>query len=118
MDIARRTRWQARRPFNTCDTVLEHFKDQAPEYLIQRAGGGDMTTTTDQAGAPVRTRTAPSKAVPLTPQTAESAETPEHSKTNVQEAGIDEPDIVKTDGNRIVAVAQARAHLVGSTAAR
>ena len=49
----------ALRPFNTCDTVLEYFKDQAPEYLIQRAGGGDMTTTTDQAGPPVRTRTAP-----------------------------------------------------------
>ena len=33
-------------------------------------------------------------------------------RTNVQEAGVDEPDIVKTDGNRIVAVAQARVHLV------
>ena len=51
----------ALRPFNTCDTVLEYFKDQAPEYLIQRAGGGDMTTTTDQAGPPVRTRTAPAR---------------------------------------------------------
>ena len=36
-----------------------------------------------------------------------------YSKTNVQEAGVDEPDIVKTDGNRIVAVARARVHLVG-----
>ena len=36
-----------------------------------------------------------------------------HSTTNVQEAGVDEPDIVKTDGNRIVAVAQSRVHLVG-----
>ena len=31
----------------------------------------------------------------------------------MQEAGVDEPDIVKTDGKRIVAVAQARVHLVG-----
>ena len=104
----------ALRPFNTCDTVLEYFKDQAPEYLIQRAGGGDMTTTTDQAGPPVRTRTAPQQGRAADSSgAAESADTPEHSKTNVQEAGIDEPDIVKTDGNRIVAVAQARAHLVG-----
>jgi uncharacterized secreted protein with C-terminal beta-propeller domain len=104
----------ALRPFNTCDTVLEYFKDQAPEYLIERAGGGDVTTTTDQAGPPVRTRTAPQQGRAADSSgAAESADTPEHSKTNVQEAGIDEPDIVKTDGKRIVAVAQARAHLVG-----
>ena len=29
---------------------------------------------------------------------------PDHSSTNVQEAGVDEPDIVKTDGTRIVTV--------------
>jgi uncharacterized secreted protein with C-terminal beta-propeller domain len=103
----------ALRPFKTCDTVLEYFKDQAPEYLIERAGGGDVTTTTDQAGPPVRTRTAPQQGRAADSSgAAESADTPEHSKTNVQEAGIDEPDIVKTDGKRIVAVAQARAHVV------
>ena len=101
----------ALRPFNTCDTVLEYFKDQAPEYLIQRAGG-NVATRTSEAGAPGATeqRTAQDSAG----TTAESGGTPpEHSKTNVQEAGIDEPDIVKTDGKRIVAVAQARAHVVG-----
>ena len=34
------------------------------------------------------------------------------SSTNVQVAGVDEPDIVKTDGNRILAVAQGRLHYV------
>ena len=29
----------ALQPFDTCDNVLQYFKDQAPEYLIQRAGG-------------------------------------------------------------------------------
>jgi hypothetical protein len=29
---------------------------------------------------------------------------PEHSTTNIQEPGVDEPDLVKTDGRRIVAV--------------
>src|SRR4029453_16912513 len=33
----------ALKPFNTCDTVLEYFKDQAPEYLIDRARGGGAT---------------------------------------------------------------------------
>ncbi len=30
----------ALQPFDTCDSVLAYFKDQAPEYLIQRVGGG------------------------------------------------------------------------------
>ena len=29
----------ALQPFDTCDSVLAYFKDQAPEYLIQRVGG-------------------------------------------------------------------------------
>lgn len=34
------------------------------------------------------------------------------SSTNVQVAGVDEPDIIKTDGNRILAVAQGQLHYV------
>jgi len=34
------------------------------------------------------------------------------STTNVQEAGVDEPDIVKTDGNRIFALAQNRLYAI------
>jgi uncharacterized secreted protein with C-terminal beta-propeller domain len=100
------------KPFDTCDTVLQYFKDQAPEYLIERARG---VTSTDAGGAAERTT-----AVPQQGRAADSTDTntqpegaPTHSTTNVHEAGIDEPDIVKTDGNRIVAVAQSRVHLVG-----
>ena len=101
------------KPFNTCETVLDYFKDQAPEYLIERASGA---TTVDSGGAAERTTGAPQqgRAADSSSPTDDSTNTPpEHSTTNVQEAGVDEPDIVKTDGNRIVAVAQARAHLVG-----
>jgi hypothetical protein len=38
-----------------------------------------------------------------------------HSTTNVQEAGVDEPDLVKTDGERILAIAQNRLHLVDAS---
>jgi uncharacterized secreted protein with C-terminal beta-propeller domain len=103
----------ALKPFNTCDTVLQYFKDQAPDYLIERAGG---VTTTDSAGAAERTTAVPKqgRATDSAGTTTESGSTPpEHSTTNVQEAGVDEPDIVKTDGNRIVAVARGRVHLVG-----
>jgi uncharacterized secreted protein with C-terminal beta-propeller domain len=95
------------KPFNTCNTVLQYFKNQAPEYLIERARGGGLAAAED-AGGPVRTGRADSSG-----KAAGSASTPPYSTTNVQEAGVDEPDIVKTDGNRIVAVAQARVHLVG-----
>ena len=99
----------ALQPFDTCDTVLQYFQDQAPEYLIERAGGGDrVATDTGSGAAEQRTAKDSSNATP------ESASTPQdYSTTNVQEAGVDEPDIVKTDGKRIVAVAQARVHLVG-----
>jgi uncharacterized secreted protein with C-terminal beta-propeller domain len=103
----------ALQPFNTCDTVLQYFKDQAPDYLIERARGGNMSTTT-QAGPPVPRTDQPQQGRANDSAGAESGGTQrEHSTTNVQEAGIDEPDIVKTDGHRIVAVAQARVHLVG-----
>ena len=99
----------ALQPFDTCDTVLQYFKDQAPEYLIERAGGGDRVATDTGSGA-AEQRTAKDSSN----TTPESASTPQdYSTTNVQEAGVDEPDIVKTDGKRIVAVAQARVHLVG-----
>ena len=99
-------------PFNTCDSVLQYFKDQAPQYLIERAGG---VRTTDSGGAAERTTAVPQqgRATDSSGTGAESGGAPpEHSTTNVQEAGVDEPDIVKTDGNRIVAVAQARVHLI------
>lgn len=39
----------------------------------------------------------------------------DYSNTNVQEAGVDEPDIIKTDGDRILAVAQGKLHFVDSS---
>lgn len=42
--------------------------------------------------------------------------TPDYSGTNVQELGVDEPDIVKTDGNRILALAQGSLHYIDVTA--
>lgn len=42
----------------------------------------------------------------------------DHSTTNVQEAGVDEPDLVKTDGRHIVAVARGRLYVVDAAAHR
>ncbi len=95
------------KPFGSCDSVLKYFQDQAPDYLIERAGGGDFA---ERGSGPMqRVGASPARD---TGAAAGGAEPPAHSTTNVQEAGVDEPDLVKTDGERIVAVAQARVHLV------
>ncbi len=43
------------------------------------------------------------------------ASTPEFSTTNAQEAGIDEPDVVKTDGRHVYVVAGQQLHVIDVT---
>jgi Beta propeller domain len=40
---------------------------------------------------------------------------PDYSGTNVQVAGVDEPDVVKTDGERILALSDGRLHLASAS---
>lgn len=103
----------ALKPFPSCDTLLQYFKDEAPENLLNRVRGGMASS---DAGAPLERTTVTDQGGDAAPAAgAESgAGAPEHSDTNIQEAGVDEPDIVKTDGRRIVAVAQGRVHLITS----
>ncbi|HEY5980380.1 MAG TPA: beta-propeller domain-containing protein [Microlunatus sp.] len=104
-------------PFPTCDTVLQYFKDQAPEDLIDRVSGG--MDAHGGAGEPFWRVPMAAQADSAAAAGAESSGgSPEHSETNIQETGVDEPDIVKTDGRRIVAVAQGRVHLISSVDGR
>jgi uncharacterized secreted protein with C-terminal beta-propeller domain len=61
------------------------------------------------APGPVATDTAGTGGPPAPPSASPTAgakeSSPSFSSTNVQEAGIDEPDIVKTDGKRVFAIA-------------
>lgn len=41
----------------------------------------------------------------------------DYSGTNVQEAGVDEPDLIKTDGDRILAFARGKLHFVDASGA-
>jgi hypothetical protein len=100
-------------PFEACDDLLDYFVEHALEIVgpyglygghHPRRGGFDIdvaeTETTDggtravadDAGAP--------------------AAGEDYSATNVQEAGVDEPDLVKTDGERLVTVLDDRLHVV------
>ena len=69
-----------------------------PQVLVSPGG----PVALDSSGGPV----APPVAT-ATPGASSGAKesTPSFSSTNVQEAGIDEPDIVKTDGRRVFAIA-------------
>jgi uncharacterized secreted protein with C-terminal beta-propeller domain len=84
-------------PFRSCGELVDYAKRHAAE--VAAAGGF--------AGPPV-------VAGPAGGRTAG----PDSSTTNVQEAGIDEPDLVKTDGSRIFAVAAGTLHAVDARSAK
>jgi uncharacterized secreted protein with C-terminal beta-propeller domain len=86
--------------FDSCRQALSEFKTSAEPYVgaygFQFGGHGGLEDNQgDAAEAPGAQR----EMAPGAGQTA-----PEHSTTNTHEAGVDEPDVVKTDGNRIVTV--------------
>jgi hypothetical protein len=91
------------RAFRSCDALLTHARTQA--LRIARAGGVPVRPA---PGVPFPV---PSTG-PRTPQSsgpeaapAAGADSPDHSTTNVQEKGVDEPDLVKTDGKHVFALA-------------
>ncbi|ROP41113.1 beta-propeller domain-containing protein [Saccharothrix texasensis] len=90
--------------FDTCETALAGLREAiAPHVGVYGLGGHRYLTKADgdvamesqvdaRAGSAQR----------------DSAAVPEHSKTNAHEAGVDEPDLVKTDGRRVVTVADGK----------
>ncbi len=108
---------------NAADAKLERFTScaelskYAQEKALELASSEARTRVTafpraleDAAGAASPTAGASGDAA-FAAKTAGQ----EFSNTNVQEAGIDEPDIVKTDGNRIFAIAKNRLYAVDVT---
>ncbi len=95
----------ALQPFDACDPLLEYVKEHALDMVGPYGLGGgywgggpwiemameDTATTAVPAGEGRNSTSQPGV---------------DYSTTNVQEAGVDEPDIVKSDGTRILAIAQ------------
>ncbi|HEX6075920.1 MAG TPA: beta-propeller domain-containing protein [Micromonosporaceae bacterium] len=85
--------------FDSCGQALREFKASAEPYVgpygFEFGGRGSAGTAEGDADAG-------RAAAPDAPEAGRTA--PEHSTTNTHEAGVDEPDAVKTDGNRIVTV--------------
>ncbi|MBB5787106.1 beta-propeller domain-containing protein [Jiangella mangrovi] len=91
--------------FDACADVLNHLKTEAGERVGPYGlGVGDPRLYA--AGGAVAME---DSAVAAAPQAADgaagSAARQPHSTTNVQEAGVDEPDVAKTDGRLLVTTA-------------
>ena len=105
---------------DSCDELLGWFQKEASAQVDQFAGywrGGDMPA----AGVAIEDgradATAGAESAAAAPSSAERVAGDDYSTTNVQEAGVDEPDVVKTDGKRLVAVAGAHLRFVDVTGA-
>ena len=97
--------------FESCEPFLRHVKANALEmvgpwgldggYAIAVMEGSELARDGSQAIA----------------DSSQSALAPgvDYSTTNVQEAGVDEPDILKTDGTRIVALVNEELRVVDIT---
>lgn len=108
-------------PFDSCDAFLSWVKAEARDRVgphgldsgpIYYAVEGDMVAggvlrDVEGSPAPVASETRG--------DTSPRGAGTDHSTTNVQVAGVDEPDTVKTDGERIVAITQGRLQYVDLT---
>jgi uncharacterized secreted protein with C-terminal beta-propeller domain len=106
-------------PFDACDAVLAHFKAEALERVGPYGldGGprwyfleGGARAVEDAAGPPgdgvVTTMAASSPA---------GGSDEGFSGTNVQVSGVDEPDIIKTDGKRILSIVDGKLRYVDAS---
>ncbi|HEY3241609.1 MAG TPA: beta-propeller domain-containing protein, partial [Acidimicrobiia bacterium] len=103
----------ALRPFDACGDLLDHVRTEAAAHSAQGqlAVPGWGMRGDNVLALEGRVAAAPVPSAPATDAAGEStakAAAPGVSGTNIQEAGVDEPDVVKTDGRRIVTVAGGR----------
>jgi Beta propeller domain len=109
-------------PIESCEGLSAWLRDEvAPRVTEYGLSPGDRFGVMEDLGAAgdAEMRAAPDAAVATTAESTAAASQPApggddaaYSGTNVQVAGVDEPDIVKTDGERILAVTGGRLHLV------
>jgi len=74
--------------YNGCDDLLAGLRAKAAENVGPWGFGGPQIMYMEDASSARQ----------------KVADTPDHSTTNTHEAGVDEPDLVKTDGDRVYTV--------------
>lgn len=103
------------RSFGSCAALVGYARAHGAAMV----GSGWLPGTTP--GLAVGVAAPPSSGAPqqtagAAPETKSPAPAPDFSTTNVQEQGIDEPDVVKTDGRRIYAVVAGVLYVVDARA--
>ncbi|MPZ72490.1 MAG: hypothetical protein GEU74_04560 [Nitriliruptorales bacterium] len=101
--------------FDDCDALLRYFREAALErvgpYGLGEPIHAYLEDSTEAVGdAGVLRSAAPAAGGDASADTG--ARDQDFSGTNVQEAGVDEPDIVKTDGRRIVVLSGSRLYVL------
>jgi hypothetical protein len=108
--------------FGSCDAIIDYAKTEAAKlvgpygvpgvggpiaYTVSNVATGGLTNVTATTIASPALATT-DKSVTAAPAQSGSGSTaaPAFSGTNVQEAGVDEPDSVKTDGHTVFAIEQ------------
>ncbi|QXJ24848.1 beta-propeller domain-containing protein [Actinomadura graeca] len=94
--------------YDGCDALLDGLRGAAAE----RVGPYGLEGLQVPLAAAEDGGTALNKGAVPAPADGRSAAAPGHSTTNSHEAAADEPDIVKTDGRRIVALARGRLQVI------
>jgi hypothetical protein len=105
--------------FNHCNDLLDWIRGEA----LERVGpwgldgtGGPWFWGMDDVAMSIEESADTGGAPRDTPAAAPGgSDGQDFSTTNVQEVGVDEPDIVKTDGKRIVAVSDQRVYVIDVT---
>lgn len=109
--------------FDGCDELTEHVRDtlarsdataDLPHLTSMVRDGGPVL---DDGSTMPMARGAAEGAAPEAAAAPVPAPGSDVSATNVQEIGIDEPDIVETDGRRLLAVTNDQLHVVDVTTA-
>lgn len=107
----------ALRPFDACGDFLDHVRTQALAHQTDGAWGMPGNVWAMRRDVAMTLAQGMATGGALRPAAAPAADggdessakgTSQASGTNVQEAGVDEPDVVKTDGRRIVTVTGGR----------
>lgn len=96
--------------FDSCSELLDYLRTHALEMVGPYGFGPGWATATEDAGG---------EADGVAVSAAEApAGAPDHSTTNNQEAGVDEADLVKTDGRVIVTGLTSGVHVVDAASGR
>src|SRR5688572_13068852 len=94
--------------FDSCDNALTELRAAMAPYVSAYGLGGNARILSAEGMATDSSAGVAQKSMPATPPAPQQ----EHSTTNVHEQGVDEPDIVKTDGKRVVSIADGKLRVI------